>query len=143
MTPLSNSIICLPFTAQIALNDSGPFGGAIEFLPRSDAIRIGASPEPATIPPTCIPFFVRGPAYPRRTSGRSGYRGVSENLELGPEWLSNEPIGALALLGLARAHAISGETKDARTSYNSFLTLWKNADSGFPFLSAVQAEVPK
>jgi len=57
--------------------------------------------------------------------------------------VSDEPIGALAHLGLARARAMNNETADARTSYNNFLTLWKNADSGFPFLAAVQAEAPK
>jgi len=60
-----------------------------------------------------------------------------------PGVVSNEPIGVLAYLGLARSLAISGETKDARTSYNNFLALWKNADNGFPFLSAVRAETPK
>jgi ATP/maltotriose-dependent transcriptional regulator MalT len=88
------------------------------------------------------PVFVRGQAYLAAHQGALAAVEFQKILNW-PGVVSNEPIGALALLGLARAHAISGETKDARTSYNSFLTLWKNADSGFPFLSAVQAEVPK
>jgi len=57
--------------------------------------------------------------------------------------VSNEPIGALARLGLARARTMNGETAEAQASYNNFLSLWKNADSGFPLYSAVQAEAPK
>jgi hypothetical protein len=38
---------------------------------------------------------------------------------------------------------MNNEPAEARTSYNNFLSLWKNADSSFPFLSGVQAEAPK
>jgi hypothetical protein len=60
-----------------------------------------------------------------------------------PGVVSNEPIGALALLQLGRAHAMNGDVAEARTFYYNFLSLWKNADSSFPFLSAVRAEAPK
>jgi eukaryotic-like serine/threonine-protein kinase len=60
-----------------------------------------------------------------------------------PGVVSNEPIGALAHLGLARAPAMNGETTEARTSYNKFLSLWKDADADIPILIAAKAEYAK
>jgi hypothetical protein len=57
--------------------------------------------------------------------------------------VSNEPIGALAHLGLARARAMNGETPEARTSYNQLLSLWKDADPDIPILIAAKAEYAK
>jgi Tfp pilus assembly protein PilF len=88
------------------------------------------------------PVYVRGQAYLAAHQGAAAAAEFQKLLNW-PGVVSNEPIGALAHLGLARAHASNGESKDARTSYSNFLTLWKNADSAFPFLSAVQAEAPK
>jgi tetratricopeptide (TPR) repeat protein len=126
--------------AQIALNDSDP-SRAIEFLRAAMPYELGLAGT-SNYSTYLYPVFVRGQAYLAAHQGALAAVEFQKILNW-PGVVSNEPIGALALLGLARAHAISGETKDARTSYNSFLTLWKNADSGFPFLSAVQAEVPK
>jgi eukaryotic-like serine/threonine-protein kinase len=60
-----------------------------------------------------------------------------------PGVVINEPIGALAHLGLARARVMNGEANEARKSYGNFLALWKDADSGFPLLSEVRAEAPR
>jgi hypothetical protein len=38
------------------------------------------------------------------------------------------PAYALACLGLARAEAMAGDTAAARTAYDSFFRLWKDAD---------------
>jgi len=57
--------------------------------------------------------------------------------------LQNEPIGALAHLGLARAYALSGEAAKAKTAYQDFLTLWKDADTDIPILKEAKAEYAK
>jgi hypothetical protein len=44
----------------------------------------------------------------------------------------NFPWGALARLGLARAYALQRDTAKARTAYQDFLTLWKDADPTSP-----------
>jgi hypothetical protein len=49
-----------------------------------------------------------------------------------PGLIGNEPIGALAHLGLARTYVLSGDTAKAMTAYQGFLTLWKDADSDIP-----------
>jgi eukaryotic-like serine/threonine-protein kinase len=55
----------------------------------------------------------------------------------------NEPIGALAHLGLARAYALQGDTAKAKSAYQDFLTLWKDADPDIPILKQAKAEYAK
>lgn len=55
----------------------------------------------------------------------------------------NEPISALALLGLARVYALRGDNSKARATYEDFLTLWKDADPDIPILKQVKAEYAK
>jgi hypothetical protein len=38
---------------------------------------------------------------------------------------------------------MNGEAADARTSYNNFLSLWKDADSDIPVLIAAKSEYAK
>jgi tetratricopeptide (TPR) repeat protein len=126
--------------AQIALSDGDP-SRALEFLRAATAYELGLAGS-SNYSTYLYPVFVRGQAYLAAHQGALAAVEFQKILNW-PGVVSNEPIGALAHLGLARAHAINGEIKDARASYNNFLLLWKNADSSFPFLSAVQAEVPK
>ena len=55
----------------------------------------------------------------------------------------NEPIGALAHLGLARAYALQGDTAKAKAAYEEFLVPWKDADLDIPILIAAKAEYAK
>jgi hypothetical protein len=55
----------------------------------------------------------------------------------------SDPIGVLAHLQLGRAYAISGENARARTAYQDFLVLWKDADPDVPILKQAKAEYPK
>ncbi len=55
----------------------------------------------------------------------------------------NFPWGALARLGLARADAMQGDTAKAKTAYQDFLTLWKDADPDVPILKQANAEYVK
>jgi hypothetical protein len=47
------------------------------------------------------------------------------------------------MLGLARAHAASGATAEAKTAYGQFLTLWTDADASIPVLKQAKAETSK
>ena len=55
----------------------------------------------------------------------------------------NEPIGALAHLGLARAYVLQGDTVRARAAYQDFLALWKDVDPEIPILNEATAEYDK
>jgi eukaryotic-like serine/threonine-protein kinase len=52
----------------------------------------------------------------------------------------NEPIGALAHLGLARAYVVQGENTKARAAFQDFFTLWKDVDSNLPILQQAKTE---
>jgi hypothetical protein len=55
----------------------------------------------------------------------------------------NFVTGALAHLQLGRAYAMAGDTAKARTAYQDFLTLWKDADPDIPVLLAAKSEFAK
>jgi eukaryotic-like serine/threonine-protein kinase len=55
----------------------------------------------------------------------------------------NFPLGALAHLGFARAYVLSGDMAKARTKYQDFLALWKDADPDIPVLKEAKAEYAK
>jgi eukaryotic-like serine/threonine-protein kinase len=50
---------------------------------------------------------------------------------------------SLAQLRLARACALSGDTAKAKTAYNDFFTLWKDADQDIPILVGAKTEYAK
>jgi ATP/maltotriose-dependent transcriptional regulator MalT len=86
--------------------------------------------------------YVRGEAYlaARRGSDASAeFQKILDHRSV----VLNEPIGALAHLGLARAYALQGETAKARTKYQDFLTLWNHADPDIAIFIAAKAEYAK
>ena len=54
-----------------------------------------------------------------------------------------DPIGALAHLQLGRAYVLSGDMIKAKTAYQNFLTLWREADPDIPVLKQASAEFAK
>jgi eukaryotic-like serine/threonine-protein kinase len=50
------------------------------------------------------------------------------------------PFPALSRLGLARAYALEGDNAKARTAYQDFFALWKDADPDVPILIAAKSE---
>ena len=89
-----------------------------------------------------IPAYVRGEAYLGAKQGPSALAEFQKLLDdrgiVGNCW-----SGALALLGQARAQALSGSKSAARTSYQRFFDLWKTADADVPILKAARAEYAK
>lgn len=89
-------------------------------------------------------FFLY-PAYLRGAACLAAGQGTAAAVEFQkilnrPSVVSNEIIGALAHLGLARAYALSGDTSRARTAYQDFLALWKDADPDVPILKQAKTE---
>jgi len=86
------------------------------------------------------PVFVRGEAYlaaHRGDEAASEFQKILDHRGI----VLNEPIGALAHLGLARAYVLSGDTGKARAAYEDFLALWKDADPNIPTL--IQAKIER
>jgi tetratricopeptide (TPR) repeat protein len=51
-----------------------------------------------------------------------------------------DPIGALAYLQLGRDYVSLGDTAKAKTAYEAFLALWKDADPNVPILKSAKTE---
>jgi eukaryotic-like serine/threonine-protein kinase len=123
--------------AQLAVSHHNS-SEAIEALDIAAPFELG-QPGDASFMPALYPIYIRGESYLAAHQGREAaaefekilnHRGV----------VTNEPIGALAHLGLARAFVLAGDTVKARAAYQDFLTLWKNADPDIPVLLAAKSE---
>jgi len=88
---------------------------------------------------TLYPVYVRGQAY---LSAHQGAEAAAEFQKIIDHRgiLVSDPVGALAHLQLARAFALSGDTAKAKSAYQDFLTLWKDADSDVPVLKQAKTE---
>jgi tetratricopeptide (TPR) repeat protein len=85
------------------------------------------------------PVYARGEAY--LASGRSADAVREfEKFLAHPGLVLFDPIGALARLQLARAHAAAGRIDDARRRYDEVLALWKDADADLPVVQQARAE---
>ena len=129
-------VVYLPtLHAQIALtfNDSSK---AIEDLQAAAPYELGA------VEYALNPIFVRGEAY--LTAHRGGEAAIEFQKILDHRTIVvNSPIGALAHLQLGRAYAMQGDTAKARSAYQDFLALWKNADPDLPILKEAKEEYAK
>jgi len=85
------------------------------------------------------PIYLRGNAYLKLGDGRAAAAEFQKIIEH-PGIVRTWPVGALAHLGLARAYSLQGDTNKARTAYQDFLTLWKDADPEIPVLKQAKAE---
>jgi serine/threonine protein kinase/tetratricopeptide (TPR) repeat protein len=54
--------------------------------------------------------------------------------------VGTDPIGVLAHLQLGRVFVLSGDRTKAKTAYETFLELWKDADADIPVLKRAKAE---
>jgi tetratricopeptide (TPR) repeat protein len=88
------------------------------------------------------PIYVRGEAYlatHQAAEAASEFQKILAHRGI----VVSDPIGALAHLQLGRAFALSGNTTKAKTAYQDFLTLWRDADPAIPILKQAQAEYAK
>lgn len=92
--------------------------------------------------PNLYPVYVRGEAYLATHQGRKAAVEFQKILDHRGIVL-NEPIGALAHLELGRAYAMQGDTPMARSAYQDYLTLWKDADPDVPVFKEAKAEYAK
>jgi len=121
--------------AQVMLsrNDSSK---AIGVLQASSPYELGA------VGNALYPVYVRGEAY---LAGHQGSEAAAEFQKILDHRgvVVNEPIAALAHLGLARAHTLQGDTAKARAAYKDFLANWRDADPDIPILKQAKVEYAK
>jgi tetratricopeptide (TPR) repeat protein len=85
------------------------------------------------------PVYVRGEAYLADNKGAEAAAEFQKILHHRGIVVS-DPVGALAHLQLGRAIAMSGDKTQAKTAYQDFLALWKDADPDIPVLKQAKAE---
>jgi len=85
------------------------------------------------------PIYLRGEAYLAAHQGAAAAAEFQKILDH-PGVFLNDPIAALAHLGLARAYAAQGDTSKAKAAYADFLSLWKNADPDVPVYQQAKSE---
>jgi serine/threonine protein kinase/Tfp pilus assembly protein PilF len=124
--------------AQLALNRNNPMS-AIEVLETATPYELG---QQGSMLRALHPVYVRGEAYRATHQGKEAAAEFQKILDHRGIAL-NEPMAALAHLGLARGYALSGDIAKAKAAYQDFLTLWKDADPDIPVLIAAKAEYAK
>lgn len=124
---------------QLALLANKP-DQAIDLL--KDARRYELGQPAQVIALNVYPAYVRGQAYLALHDGSSAtaeFQRIIDN----PGMSLNEPIAALAHLGLARASSAQGDPAKAKSHYQDFLQLWKDADADLPVLKQARSEYAK
>jgi hypothetical protein len=127
--PRQDISIRYPGPAVLAANH--PRGGC----PGAQAIELGDARN-------LLPIYLRGQAYLTLDDGNRAaveFQKFIDHRGL----VGNFPWGALAQLQLARAYVLSRDKTKAKTAYQDFLTLWKNADPDIPILKEAKADYAK
>jgi hypothetical protein len=124
--------------AQVALNGKSA-EQAIDKLQVAVPYDLAIPTTTGALPLSLYPVYLRGYAY------LAAHRGAEAAVEFKKILdqrgvVANEPIGALAHLGLGRAYAMDSEIAKSRAAYLDFLALWKNADPGISRLVEAKAE---
>jgi hypothetical protein len=125
--------------AAVALR-SGDAPRAVEALTIAEPYQFGQANTSFTF--ALYPVYLRGEAYLKAKQGAAAQIEFQKILDHSGV-VGNQPVGALAHLGIARSYMLQGNIPKARVAYSNFLSLWKNADPGVPLLKEAKAEFAK
>jgi DNA-binding winged helix-turn-helix (wHTH) protein len=126
---------------RLALN-IGDASGAVASLAAAVPYELGGTRAIDLKWTPMFPVFIRGEAY---LAARRGSEAAAEFQKILDHrgLVLNQPIGALAHLGLGRASVLQGDIPKAKAAYQDFLALWKDADPDIPVLRQAKAEYTK
>jgi tetratricopeptide (TPR) repeat protein len=88
------------------------------------------------------PAYLRGGALLQLNQGDKAaaeYQKILDHQGIDP----TSPLFSLAHLGLGRAYAVQGDITKAKTAYQDFFAVWKDADPQPPVLTQAKAEYAK
>jgi DNA-binding winged helix-turn-helix (wHTH) protein/tetratricopeptide (TPR) repeat protein len=114
-------------------------------LNRDDASKAIDALQPALpyeVGAVLLPAYVRGLTYlaaHRGSDARAEFQKILDHRGV----VFNSPIGALAHLQIARSLVMQGDSIGARSAYQEFLDLWKDADPDIPILRKARDESTK
>jgi tetratricopeptide (TPR) repeat protein len=115
---------------------------AVRLLENTSQYELGQALPQVEVGGLLYPIYVRGEAYLATGRGSEAAREF-QKLVQNRSIVQNCPLGALAHLGLARAYALQGDAAKARSAYQDFFALWKDADPDIPILKQAKAENAK
>jgi hypothetical protein len=125
--------------ASIAIAQQAPERATVALEP-SLPYELGVAPPTSNGP--VYPAYVRGLAYLAERNGPAAAGEFQKFLDHSG-LVQNFLFGSLARLQLSRAYVLSGDTARAKTAYQDFLTLWKDADPDVPILKEAKSEYAK
>jgi eukaryotic-like serine/threonine-protein kinase len=124
--------------AAIQISRKNP-GKAIEILQATVPYELGVPGPLPEIGVLLYPAYLRGEADLMLHQGRAATAEFQKFLD-NRSMVINSPLGVLARLELARAHAMQRDAAKAKAAYQDFLTSWKDADPDIPVLKSAKAE---
>ena len=113
---------------------------AIEILSPVQTFDLGQPVQPLNV--NMYSVWLRGEAYLTLKRGDAA-AGEFQKIVANPGVVLNEPIASLVHLELARAYVVQGDKTKARAEYETFLKIWKDADTDLAALKAAKAELAK
>ena len=124
--------------ASIEIKRGNP-GKAIDILQAAEAYELGTPLPQFEVGGSLYPVYIRGSAYLLLKNGKEAAAEFHKYKDQ-RSVAANSPLAALARLQLGRAYALEGDSVKARSSYQEFFALWKDAEPGIPVLAEAKAE---
>ena len=124
--------------AQLALDRHDP-AQAIKELETSAPYEMGKESPLEIFPFALYPIYVRGEAFLASNNGKQA-AAEFQKIQDRPVLVLNEPIGTLALRGLARSYVLDQQPDKARASYQEFMRVWHQADTRNPIFRKASLE---
>ena len=91
---------------------------------------------------TFLAMYVRGEAYLQSHDGANAAQEFQKILDHRGVQPTSQFL-SMAKLGLGRAYGLQGDTAKAKTAYQDFFAIWKDADPDVPILKTANAEYEK
>ncbi len=124
--------------ASIEIRRGNP-AKAIDILQTTEPYELGTPLPQFEVGGSLYPIYVRGAAYLALNKSKEAaaeFRKFVDNRGVPV----NSPLAALAQLQLGRCYAREGDSINARSSYQNFFALWKDADAGIPLMRQAKTE---
>ena len=129
----------LPALRSLRALNSREISKALELLQTAIPSELGVPRSTNGLFGALYPVYVRGLACIAAHQGTEAAMEFQKILDH-RGIVASDPVGALAHLQIGRAFALSGEKAKAKSAYQDFLTLWKDADADIPVLKQAKAE---
>jgi predicted Zn-dependent protease len=136
-----NSYWLTSIRASVEISRNNP-GKAVEVLQAVGPYELGAPNPSPNVQAMMYPTYVRAQAYLAMKKGKEAateYQKIIDHRTL----VANFITGPLAHLGLGRAYALAGDDTQAKTAYQDFFALRKDADPDIPILKKAKEEYGK